>query len=103
MGKTLVLTKMGMDFYGEASTSGSDCENYRIETRTDRVRGKDGNNYFISFNHWERYQYRKTNKRTGEALKKEVKEILNPNGLHIDTEYEKVQAVSLDISFLNNS
>ena len=49
-GKTLTLVKMGCDFFnGDRISQLSDCENYRIETRKDLVKGKDGNEYFLIF------------------------------------------------------
>ena len=45
---------------------------------------------FVSFGQWTHYTYR-TTKKDGTPLKKAVKELVNPNGLWIDTEYtEKV-------------
>lgn len=41
---------------------------------------------WVSFGKWEHYTYR-TTKKNGEALKKAVKELVNPNGLTIDTQY----------------
>lgn len=45
-------------------------------------------NVSFSFGHWSRYTYRTTNKRTGAPLKHPVKELVNPDGLSIDTQYD---------------
>ena len=88
-GKTLTLVKMGCDFWkGDRINQLSDCENYRIETRTERIKGKDGNEYFLSFGGYDKRRTRYTNKRTGAQLKHPVDEIVLENALHIDTMYE---------------
>lgn len=88
-GKTLTLVKMGCDFFnGDRINQLSDCENYRIETRTELVKGKDGNEYFLSFGGYDKRRTRYTNKRTGAPLKHPVYEVVLENALHIDTEFE---------------
>ena len=88
-GKTLTLVKMGWDFWNNDRISQlSDCENYRIETRTETVKGKDGNEYFLSFGGYDKRRTRYTNKRTGAQLKHPVYEVVLENALHIDTEFE---------------
>lgn len=89
MNKTLTLVKMGCDFWeDDIINTLSDCENYRIETRKELVKGKDGNNYFLSFGTYSRRITRKTNKRTGKQLKNPVEEIVNSNALRIDTSFD---------------
>ena len=88
-GKTLTLVKMGCDFWSDDRINQlSDCENYRIETRRDLVKGKDGNEYFLSFGGYNKRRTRYTNKRTGAQLKHPVDEVVLENALHIDTECE---------------
>lgn len=88
-GKTLTLVKMGCDFWSDDRINQlSDCENYRIETRKDLVKGKDGNEYFLSFGGYDKRRTRYTNKRTGAQLKHPVDEVVLENALHIDTEFD---------------
>ena len=88
-GKTLTLVKMGCDFFnGDRINQLSDCENYRIETRKNLVKGKDGNEYFLSFGGYDKRRTRYTNKRTGAPLKHPVYEVELENALHIDTEFD---------------
>ena len=87
--KTLYLEKRGCDFWKDDKINNiSDVGNYRVGSYDYSIKGKDGNNYILEFTNWDRYIYRKTNKRTGEPLKHEVKEILLINALHVDTEFE---------------
>ena len=81
------LEKRGCDFYGQPGTQKSDVGNYRVTTHSEEVTGKDGNTYFLEFSHWNRWTYRTTNKRTGKPLKKAVRELVNENALHVDTQY----------------
>ena len=88
-GKTLTLVKMGCDFpNGDRINQLSDCENYRIETRKNLVKGKDGNEYFLIFGGYGKRRTRYTNKRTGAQLKRPVDEVVLENALHIDTEFD---------------
>ena len=88
-GKTLTLVKMGCDFWSDDRINQlSDCENYRIETRRDLVKGKDGNDYFLSFGGYDKRRTRYTNKRTGSPLKHPVVEVVLENALHVDTEFD---------------
>ena len=88
-GKTLTLVKMGCDFFnGDRINQLSDCENYRIETRKNLVKGKDGNEYFLSFGGYDKRRTRYTNKRTGAPLKHPVYEVALENALHIDTVFD---------------
>ena len=88
-GKTLTLVKMGCDFFnGDRINQLSDCENYRIETRKNLVKGKDGNEYFLSFGGYDKHRTRYTNKRNGAQLKRPVDEVVLENAIHIDTEFD---------------
>lgn len=85
----LLLEKRGCNFNGGVPvTTKSDVGNYRVCTMGETIPGKDGRNYFLEFSLWQnRSQPRYTNKRTGAPLKHPVQEIINPIGLHIDTQY----------------
>jgi hypothetical protein len=73
---------------GVPVTTKSDVGNYRVCTMGETIPGKDGRNYFLEFSLWQnRSQLRYTNKRNGAPLKHPVQEIINPVGLHIDTQY----------------
>ena len=88
-GKTLTLVKFGCDFWNdERIRQLSDCENYRIGTRKELVKGKDGNEYFLSFGGYDKRRTRYTNKRTGAPLKHPVDEVVLENALHIDTQFD---------------
>ena len=88
MAKTLYLEKMGRDF-STYETAESDIKNYRVETRFDRIRGKDGNYYFLSFTLWKnRTHARNTHKVTGKPLKHTHYDIINKQALGIDTQYD---------------
>lgn len=83
------LEKRGCNFYGQPETAKSDVGNYLVTTRSEEVEGKDGKVYFLEFSHWNRWRYRTTNKRTGEPLKKAVRELVNENALHVNTQFSK--------------
>lgn len=86
---------------GGADDFGTDLNNYRYTTveNIDLIFSGVHYNVFFEFGHWTRYHYRTTNKRTGAPLKKAVKELVNINGLNIDTEYEKEETNSAGITF----
>lgn len=89
MAKTLYLEKRGCNFWSDDKINNiSDVGNYRVTTTGNKIKGKDGNNYFLEFTNWDRYTYRTTNKRTGKPLKHEVKEVLLLNSLHVSTEFQ---------------
>lgn len=85
----LLLEKRGCNFNGGVPvTTKSDVGNYRVCTMGETIPGKDGRNYFLEFSLWQnRSQLRYANKRNGAPLKHPVQEIINPVGLHIDTQY----------------
>lgn len=88
MEKILYLEKRGLDFWDDDPIKKvSDVGNYRVTTTGETVRGKDGNSYFLEFSRWDRYELRTKNKRTGETLKKPVRELVLLYALHVDTEY----------------
>lgn len=85
----LLLEKRGCNINGGVPTNTkSDVGNYRVSSMGETIPGKDGRKYFLEFSLWQnRSQPRYTNKRTGAPLKHPVQEIINPIGLHIDTQY----------------
>lgn len=85
--KVLFLEKMGCDFWND-ETADSDIKNYRVRTHGEIIPGKDGKIYFLEFHLWRnRKQIRYTHKRTGRPLKHPAFDIINPQGVAIDTEY----------------
>lgn len=83
----LFLEKMGCDFWKD-ETSPSDIKNYRVRTHGEIIPGKDGNMYFLEFHLWrDRKQVRYTHKITGKPLKHAAFDIINHNGMAIDTEF----------------
>lgn len=86
---TLYLKKMGMD---DNSIMG-DIKNHRVRVceNIDIIYQGTPYNMFFEFLQWDKWTYRTTNKRTGEPLKKAVRELVNHNALCIDTQYEKLE------------
>ena len=83
----LFLEKMGCDFWKD-EPSQSDIKNYRVRTHGEVIPGKDNKMYFLEFHLWrDRKQVRYTHKITGKPLKHAAFDIINPNGVAIDTEY----------------
>lgn len=83
----LFLEKRGCDFVKD-ETAESDIKNYRVCTHGEIIPGKDGKMYFLEFRLWRnRQKVRYTHKRTGKPLKHPAFDIINPNGVAIDTEY----------------
>ena len=85
----LLLEKRGCNINGGVpANTESDVGNYRVCTLGEAIPGKDGRKYFLEFSLWQnRREPRYTNKRTGAPLKHPAQEIINPIGLHIDTQY----------------
>lgn len=85
----LLLEKRGCDFFkSDNIPERIDIGNYRVVTHGESIFGKDGNRYLVSFSLWRnRRQVRYTHKITGKPLKHPHFDIINPYGLHIDTEY----------------
>lgn len=92
MAKTLYLLEMGMD----SNESQTDVKNYRVRVLENIDINYNGTfyNMFFEFNHATHYNYRKTNKRTGEPLKKMVQELIIKDGLHVETAFEKPETDS---------
>ena len=89
IGKILYLEKRGCDFWKDDKLCIlSDVGNYRVGSYDYSIKGKDGRDYILEFGHFDKYTYRKTNKRTNKPLKKEVRELTLENALHIDTQFE---------------
>lgn len=92
--KTLYLLKMGCD----DNNITTDIKNHRVrvvENIDISYKGKTYNMFF-EFCQGAHRRYRKTNKRTGAPLKKEVEEIIVKDGLYIDTCFDKVEGVAED-------
>ena len=86
----LLLEKRGCNFFVGDQSCGSDVGNYRVCTPYERIPGKNGRTYFLEFSLWRNQaKIRYSNKRTGKPLKNPVREIINPIGLHLDTEFEE--------------
>lgn len=83
----LYMLEMGMN----DNNIPTDIKNHRIRTieNIDIIFERTPYNMFFEFCFWERYRYRTENKRTGAPLKKPVREIVNPVGLTIDTQFER--------------
>lgn len=87
MANTLYLREMGCDL----NNGLTDVNNHRVRVieNIDIIYKGQPFNMFFEFLSWERYTYRTTNKRTGEPLKKAVKELVNINGIAVDTQFER--------------
>jgi hypothetical protein len=92
MAKTLYLLEMGMN----SNEIKTDVKNYRVRVLENIDINYNGTlyNMFFEFHHSTHYNYRKTNKRTGEPLKKMVQELIIKDGLHIETEFKKPETDS---------
>ena len=71
----------------------NDIKNHRVRVveNIDIERNGKKYNMFFEFTQWEAWRMRYINKRTGYPLKKPIQEIVNPMGLHIDTQYETIE------------
>ena len=86
----LLLEKRGGNLCEEDRDIGIDVGNYRVCTSYGLIPGKNGRTYFLEFTLWRnRAELRYSNKRTGKPLKNPVPEIINPIGLHLNTEFEE--------------
>ena len=84
----LMFERRGCEFWkDDKANEESDIGNYRITTPGEIVPCKNGRNYCFEFVCYDRYNWRKTNKRTGEPLKKPVKELVMTTATHIDTQF----------------
>lgn len=92
--KTLYLLKMGCD----DDNITTNIKNHRvrvIENIDIRYKGETYNMFF-EFCQGVHRRYRKTNKRTGAPLKREVEEIIVKDGLYVNTQFEKLERVAED-------
>ena len=104
MNKTLKLEKRGCDFYANDPRhlqEVSDIGNFRVGCYDMSIEGKDGRKYLVEFSHWERYAYRTTHKVTGRELKHPIRELVNPNALHLDTQYDVMTESGIPLSYRN--
>lgn len=87
MANVLYLKKMGMD---DEDLKG-DIKNHRVRVvkNIDILYNGKKYNMFFEFMQGIRYNYRTKNKRTGKPLKKPVREVINSNGVFIDTQFTK--------------
>ena len=86
---TLFLEMRGCNFWDNSREKElSDVGNYRVGSYNYSIKGKDGKFYCLEFGNYNRYAYRKTNKRTGAPLKREIRELVKECALHIRTYYE---------------
>lgn len=85
----LKLEKRGMDFRtDDGRVTGSDIGNYRVCTPIDcPVPAKNGRAYFLEIMRADKWNWRKTNKRTGKPLKCAVKELLTSNAAHLTAQF----------------
>ena len=92
--KTLYLLKMGCD----DNNITTDIKNHRVRVVENIDICYEGKTYnmFFEFCQGAHRRYRKTNKRTGAPLKREVVEIIVKDGLYIDTQFEKLERVAED-------
>lgn len=87
---TLFLECRGCDFFpGDRINQLSDVGNYRVGIYDNSIKAKNGKTYILEFISSDRWNYRTTNKRTGQPLKKPVKELIKERALCLDTEYEE--------------
>jgi hypothetical protein len=87
MENVLYLEKRGMDFTA-GETAKSDIGNYRVCTIDECIPGKDGRMYFFEFRLWrDRKQARNTHKITGKPLAHVHWDIVNPQGVAVDTQF----------------
>lgn len=92
--KILYLLKMGCD----DNNITTNIKNHRvrvIENIDISYKGKTYNMFF-EFCQGAHRRYRKTNKRTGKPLKREVEEIIVKDGLYINTCFDKLERVAED-------
>lgn len=89
---TITLEKRGCDFWNDDQNSKlSDVGNYRVGIYDYSIHCINGRNYILEFSQGTRYHYRTTNKRTGKPLKHGIMELINPNSLHLGTEFERLE------------
>ena len=76
----LKLEKRGMDFSpADEICKASDIGNHRLVTGDFTIPAANGKTYYLEFTHYNKFNYRKTNKRTGKPLARPVRELVAPN------------------------
>ena len=90
----LYLREMGMD----DKNINTDLQNHRVRVleNIDIIYKGTPYNMFFEFTQATHYNYRTTNKRTGAPLKKMVRELIVKDGLHLDTQYERLEGTWKD-------
>lgn len=84
----LLFERRGCEFWhDDTARKESDIGNYRITTPGEIVPGKDGRMYCLEFGCYDRYDIRRTNKRTGKPLKHPVRELTMTTAMSINTQY----------------
>lgn len=88
----LYLLEMGMD----DNSISYDIKNYRIRTleNIDIIYQGEKYNLFFEFLQATHYRYRNTHKVTGRPLKKAIRELVEQDGLSLDTQYERMEKLS---------
>lgn len=88
MANLLYLLEMGMN----DNNILTDIKNHRVRTveNIDIIYNGEKYNMFFEFTQCTHWNYRTTNKRTGAPLKKAIKETLVVDGLHMDTQFERL-------------
>lgn len=92
--KTLYLLEMGMN--DERITT--DIKNHRVRVleNIDIIFENKKYNMFFEFTQGTHFNYRTTNKRTGEPLKKPVQEVIVKDGIFVDTQFERQEGTWKD-------
>lgn len=93
MKNALYLLEMGCN-YNESYSGDVNNHRVRVVDNIDIIFEGKQYNLFFEFTQRTSYRYRTTNKRTGKELKHPVYELINKNGLGIDTQYEKEEKES---------
>jgi len=94
----LLLERRGCEFFkGDDVKELSDVGNYRVCTPDEMIVANNGKTYFFEFSHYERYNYRKVSKKGNRPLKHPIKELVNPNALHISTQFSNPQGCFADL------
>ena len=76
----LKLEKRGMDFSpADEICKASDIGNHRLVTGDYTIPAANGKTYYLEFLHSNKYQTRRTNKRTGKPLAHPVRELVAEN------------------------
>lgn len=96
----LMFERRGCEFWkDDKANEESDIGNYRITTPGEIVPCKNGRNYCFEFGCYDRYNWRKTNKRNGKPLQKAVKELVMTTATHIDTQFTDYSETKYGLSY----